>query len=749
MRAGPATRSVELPAASNASVAAAAVSSASGLESCLEPGRNCWRVERAHRVAFLVDGAEYFGAIRAALAKARHSIFIIGWDIDSRMRLVPSGAQDGLPEPLGDFLNAVVARNRELRGYVLSWDFAMLYAMEREWLPIYKFDWRTHRRLSFRLDDRHPVGASHHQKIIVVDDAVAFVSGYDLTRARWDTSEHLPDDARRTDHSGESYPPFHDVGIVVEGACAKALGELAASRWERASGHPPEREGAESSIDPWPDGVIPALTDVDVAIARTEPAFDGRPGVGEIRALYLDAIARARRHVVAENQYFTSQTIADALADRLARDDAPEIAVISSFAQSGWLETSTMGVIRARNHQVLRAADRHRRYRMYCPSLPGLDDGNKCLNVHSKVLIADDDLLMIGSANLSDRSLGMDTECNLAIQSRGDATLRRAFAALRERLLAEHLGCKQADVATALGAEQSLHGAIRRLTRRGERTLVAFEPELDRNLDLLVPDARVIDPETPIDPDTIVADLVPHEQARLGARARLIALALSVIALAAMALAWRYTPLREWLELDRLAELGSAWREAAWAPLAVLLAFVGGGLVVFPLLMLIAVTAMVFGPVLGPIYSLLGALASAAITFAIGRHLGRETVRRLAGQRVNELSRRLGTRGLLTVAFVRMLPIAPFTIVNVVAGASHIRWSDFLLGTVIGLLPGVTTMTFFVDRAIAAIRDPGTDTFGLLALASLAVVGLAWMLRHLLRARGPVDTEAAPATHGS
>jgi phospholipase D1/2 len=90
------------------------------------PGRNCWRVEHATKVAFLVDGEEYFGAVRAALATARRSFFILGWDIDSRMRLVPEGANDGFPEPLGDFLNAVVAARRGLRGYVLSWDLAML-----------------------------------------------------------------------------------------------------------------------------------------------------------------------------------------------------------------------------------------------------------------------------------------------------------------------------------------------------------------------------------------------------------------------------------------------------------------------------------------------------------------------------------------------------------------------------------------------------------------------------------------------
>ena len=100
-----------------------------------------------------------------------------------------------------------------------------------------------------------------------------------------------------------------------------------------------------------------------------------------------------------------------------------------------------------------------------------------------------------------------------------------------------------------------------------------------------------------------------------------------------------------------------------------------------------------------------------------------------------------------------MLPIAPFSIVNVVAGASHIRWSDFLLGTIVGLLPGIATMTFFVDRAVAALRHPGPDTLGLLALALALIVALVFALRRTLRARGSGDAsragDASPAApHG-
>ena len=703
-------------------------------EPILRPGRNCWRVERADRVAFLIDGEAFFGAVRSALAKARHSVFILGWDIDSRMRLTAGAATDGLPEPLGEFLNAVVAERPRLRGYVLSWDFAMLYAIEREWLPIYKLDWMTHRRLSFRLDDRHPPGASHHQKVIVVDDAVAFVSGYDLTRARWDTSAHAQDDPRRVDHRGEPYVPFHDVGIVVAGDCARALGELARERWRRATNRSPRTDEPGIPDEVWPDGVDADANGVPVAIARTEPAFAGNAAVGEIRALFLDAIASARHHIFAENQYFTSRAVADALARRLRSDDSPEIAVLSPHRQSGWLEASTMGVLRARIHRDLRAADRFDRYRMYCPTLPE-QTSETCLNVHSKVMTVDDDLVIVGSANLADRSLGTDTECNLAFEARGDPRLQRAIAGLRERLLAEHLDCRPTDVAAAVRREGGLHRAVASLAAPSGRTLQPADLPLDPALDAVVPDHRVIDPEQPLRADAIVADLVPEEDARAGTRARLIGFGIGLAILAVFALAWRLTPLHDWLAVDRLVGWGEELRGHPWSPLGVAAAYVAGGLVAFPLLLLIAVTAAVFGPVLGAFYAAGGAMLSATATFAIGRKLGRETVRKLAGHRINTLSRRLAQHGLLAVTFVRMLPIAPFSIVNIVAGASHVGWRDFLLGTLLGLIPGIAAMSVFVDRVVAAIREPSLRAFALLGIAVAIIFALLHLLQRKVLAR--------------
>ena len=705
----------------------------------LRPGRNCWRIEHAARLSFLVDGAAYFRAVREAIREARHSVFILSWDIDSRTLLIPEGANDGFPEPLGDFLNAVVAQRRGLRACVLSWDYALLYAFEREWLPKLKLDWRAHPRLSFRLDDRHPVGASHHQKVVLVDDAVAFVGGFDLTQHRWDTPAHRPEEPLRHDPDGKPYGPFHDVQAVVDGGVARALGELVRERWRRAGGTDVPPIVRRPQHDPWPASCSVDIADVDVAIARTEPPYDGAAGVDELRQLHVDAIASARRAVFLENQYFTSNVIADALATRLREPQGPEVVLVSHRLECGWLEESTMGVLRARLHRGLLAADPHGRFRAYCPELPGLGP-DTCLNVHSKVMVVDDDFLTLGSCNLSNRSLGFDTECNLAVEARGQPRLRAGIARLRDRLLGEHLDTAPERVGLEIRTRGSLIGAIEALGT-GPRHLAAFEPELSPDLDELVPDGGVIDPDGPLDSESLVADVVPaHVQRPL--RGRLLALGALVFGVAVLAAAWRFTPLRDWLDVNALAAFADRFGEQPATPLLVLLGYVVAGLLVVPVTLLIAATGLVFGPVLGVLYALAGALTSGLVTYAIGRKLGRPTVRRLAGPRLNSISRKLAKRGLLAVVLVRIVPVAPYTIVNMVAGASHIRLGDFLLGTLIGLLPGVLGTVLFVDRILATVRDPGFITFASLAVVAGLLAGFAVTLHRRLARR---DRAATPA----
>ncbi|MEN3293319.1 MAG: phospholipase [Burkholderiales bacterium] len=711
-------------------------SASSGL---LRPGRNCWRIEHAHRFSLLIDADAYFRAVRAALCSARHSIYILSWDIDSRTRLVPEGADDGYPESLGDFLHEVVASHPELHAYVLNWDFAMLYALEREWLPVYKLDWRTHRRLAFRMDGRHPIGASQHQKVVVVDDAVAFVGGLDLTRSRWDTPEHACDQPLRRNPDGTKYTPFHDVQALVDGDAARALGELARARWQRATGqkltayNPPAH-------DPWPDRVTPDVREVDVAIARTEPAYEGSGGVHEVRQLHLDAIAAARRHLFFENQYFTSGMIGNALSARLAEAEGPEVVVVSPLTQSGWLEDVTMGVLRARLHRRLRSADQYNRYRLCCPHLPELSDG--CLNVHSKVFSVDDELFSVGSANLSSRSMAFDTECNIAIEAHGSEEekirMRRAIARLRNRLLAEHLDTTPEAVDAEMRRHnQSLHGTIDALQKQG-RTLQAIEPIVSPELDALVPDQTLLDPERPIDPDELVAQFVPKE-ARQPLPRRLIGIGSLAVVLALLAVAWRWTPLREWVNLASLVAFARGLDSLPFTPIAVVASYVIGSLLMVPVMLLIAVTGIVFGPFYGFIYAITGALLSAAVSYGIGYRLGRDTLRNLLGPRINGLSRRIARRGILAMVVIRTLPIAPFTIVNVVAGASHIRFRDYLIGTLLGMLPGIAITVTFAHHLAETIRNPSLGTVSVLIVVVALLIGLAIALQRLLAVKERVE----------
>lgn len=703
----------------------------------LVPGRNCWRIERAARFAVLIDADAYFRALRRSLAQARHFIFILSWDIDSRMRLVPSGANDGLPEALGDFLNALVARRKTLHAYVLNWDFIMLYQMDREWLPVVKLGWRTHRRLDFRLDSFHPVGASHHQKVVLIDDAVAFVGGLDPTHSRWDTPRHGAGDPLRRDVDGKLYPPFHDVQTVFDGRAAAAMGELVRDRWYRATGQripfgPPSQTPGPAH-DAWPAHVQPDIGEVDVAIARTDPAFEGRPGANEILKLHVDAIASARRHIYLENQYFTAAAVAGGLDVRLREPHGPEVVLVSRRMESGWLEEMTMGLKRARLHCQMKEADLHGRYRACYPAIPALEQG--CLNVHSKVMVVDDRLLTIGSANLNNRSMALDTECNVAIESRGDERIARCIAGVRNRLLGEHLAAAPETVAVEIERTGSLIQTIENLRAPG-RSLEPLEPAVAADLDQLLPATALVDPEAPIDPESLVAQIVPRRAARPALRRVAIAGA-TLLALVLVAAAWRWTPLAEWVNLRTLIAAAQDLGNSPATPLVVLAAYVIGGFCLVPVTLLIAATGVVYGPFEGALYALAGATLSAAACYYVGHRLGSQTVRRLAGARINRLSKRIARQGLLAMVVLRLLPLAPFTVVNLVAGASHIRLRDFLLGTLLGMAPGIAIMTAFVHQLARAIQEPSIAAFALLVTAAVLLIFTARVLYRRLTKKLP------------
>jgi phosphatidylserine/phosphatidylglycerophosphate/cardiolipin synthase-like enzyme/uncharacterized membrane protein YdjX (TVP38/TMEM64 family) len=690
----------------------------------LVEGRNCWRILPADRAAFLIDGASYFAAFKSAVKRAERSVLIVGWDFDSRIHLQHDAEPQDSAEQLRNFLKGVISRRKDLHIHILIWDFAVIYALDRELFPVIKLDWQVPRRLHFRLDGDHPVGASHHQKIVVVDDAVAFVGGIDLAKSRWDTPEHIAKDPRRVDPLGRSYPPRHDVQMAVDGPAAAALGDLVRERWHRATGDrlkPPQRKQS----DPWPPELSADMENVRVGIARTESAYEERKEIREVESLYCDAIAAARRYIYVENQYFTSEKIAEALAARLEEENGPEVVLVLPRRCPGWLEESTMGALRSLLLKRLRERDLHERLRAYYPIVPQLEEEH--VIVHAKLMVVDDRLVRVGSANISNRSMGLDSECDLAIEALGMDRSEKAIANFRNKLVAEHLGVSADVVADKLSARQSLIEVVDELGN-SERTLVPIEVEEPEWSEKVLPASAVFDPESPVSPEKLVEEFVPEEVSQPGKRG-LVRLGLILLVLLALSAVWRWTPLGDWLSLERITGWIDHLRGSPSAPFIILGGYIVGSLVLVPVTAMILATAYTFGPILGFGYSLAGCLMGAMVTYICGWLVGRDTVGKLAGARVNRLSRRLGKHGLSTVATVRLLPIAPFTIVNLVAGASHIRFRDFVFGSILGMAPGILAITVFERQLEVAIQEPGAKSFGLLAVLVGAIVVVALVVK--------------------
>lgn len=690
-------------------------------KSLLRLGYNCWAIARAQRAAFIVDAKDYFEAFYRAALRARRSIVIVGWDFNSQTRLHHDPvAKDGPPALLGDFLNYLTRRRRGLRIHVLGWDYPVLFAHDRELPPFYGLGgWTPARRVHLRYDDTHPVGASHHQKIVVIDDAIAFSGGIDLTVRRWDCGAHAADDKRRIAYE-KSYPPFHDTMMAVDGEAARRLGELARERWRLATGH--RLRSPEVESDPWPHELEPSATDVDVGIARTLPPRGELPAVREIEKLYLDMIAAARRTIYIENQYFTAPRIAQALERRLGEPDGPEIVLVLRLLSHGWLEEATMHVLRTRLIQRLQTADRHGRFRVYYPHVPGLPEGN-CVDVHSKLLIIDDALLRIGSSNLCNRSMALDTECDLVVEARGQARIAQAIGEFRDKLLAEHLDTQPERVREEIRRAGSVHGAIGAF-REQTRTLRQFD-ELPEWPETLLSVASVADPEEPIALETLLSERhaeesVAKDKPAWGKIAGLVAVVAALMAL------WRFTPLREVATAEAAIQWAKAFGELWWAPLLLMASYTPACLVMFPRPLITLAAVLAFGPLLGFTYSLLGICASAAVTWWMGRHMRRDTVRRLAGPKLDRMIDVLKKHGLVAMTLLRLVPIAPFAVESIVAGAIGMKLWHVVLGTAIGLLPGTLTTTVFGDAIETAVTGAGEVNWWLVGAAVTLLAGGAW-----------------------
>ena len=422
-----------------------------------------WRYARASRAHVVIDVAAYFELMYDAMLRAQQRIFLISWDFDSRIRLAGGRRwwnlprKDRFPARLGAYFLWLARRRPGLQIRLLKWNFGALKFLFRGSMIIDLIRWYFTPAVDFKFDSAHPLGCSHHQKIVVIDDLFAVCGGIDMTSDRWDTPEHLHDDPRRRRPGGRPYGPWHDVTMMLEGEAARALGELGRNRWSKAGGKP-MRPCAPQHDSPWPDRLSAEFRDVEVGIARTRAPYRGISEVREIEALFLAQIARAKRFIYAENQYFASRTIAEAIAARLSERDPPEIVLIMPLSSTGWLQHTAMDGARTRLLHAIAESDHARRFRVYVP----MTSGGTAIYVHAKLTIIDDEIVRVGSANMNNRSMGLDSEADVFIDAArpGNEHAAPAIASLRRRLLAEHCAITEDRLEALLAEHGSMASAI-------------------------------------------------------------------------------------------------------------------------------------------------------------------------------------------------------------------------------------------------------------------------------------------------
>lgn len=702
-----------------------------------QPGQNCWVKSSADFSTPLIDCANYYKALHSAIVKASHSIFIVGWDIDSRIRLLrgEDEKKSEAPSVISELLEWKAKRNPNINIYLLRWDSSLAFFSQREMWAKEVWDENTPENVQAELDDSIPLGGSQHQKVVVIDDEVVFSGGMDVSTNRWDTRDHPVISSDRLGPDGE-YGPLHDVQMVSSGPVVEDFAKLARWRWQRVANTPPVdlREKSVNSNNnalpnTWPDDFPPMFKNVECALARTIPFMDDVKPAQEVRHMLLDLINEAESFIYIENQFTARIEIAEALNKQLKLKPDLSVIIVSSFEPKGKFECEAFWATRREFKAVVEEGIDSQRVKLTYSSIQDMQGRTAYKRIHSKVMTIDDKYLVIGSSNLSNRSMTLDTEIDTVLF--GNSSDNKAMIAqVRDDLLAEHTGRTLKDVAALLAehtASSAKQGPVEALMH-GQLAHGYVLTEVRDEIFTQTPTDNMYralsDPEEPlISLPTLGGDVIPARNPRR--RSIMMLIALVFVSIFAGLLFWASQSI-EWLSSESISAFLEKSRGTYFALPTVLLVYVVGGLLFFPVTVLSLAVAAIFGPVWGPVYGIMGALLSSAILFAIGKVAGNSGLRKMGGPKVATIDDKLKRSGIVGVAAIRMLPVAPFSLVNLVAGISSIGIVQFLVGTFLGMFPPMIAKGLVGDSIAQIWQNPSVATISYLAIGIVLWALLIW-----------------------
>ena len=253
----------------------------------------------------------------------------------------------------------------------------------------------------------------------------------------------------------------------------------------------------------------------------------------------------------------------------------------------------------------------------------------------------------------------------------------------------------------------------------GERRLARLSHNTDKEKVKDIAKIKIVDPEQPIAPAQLIDHFIGKENKK--DRSKMIKKFLGILsALIIIALLWSLTPLGEWLNQETIGNWFRAIENPVLSHILYSVVFTILAVIGIPVTVLIGGVGILFGPLSGSLLAMTASVASAVLSYFIGQMTGKNFIRKFAGEKINSISKQLAKRGIWTIIVVRIVPLAPYAVINMLAGASHIRLRDYVLGTIMGMLPGIVLLTSFFGHLMQIFKD--TSTENVLILVGLIIL---------------------------